>query len=245
MTAFSRQFVRLDGELVDAEFDPAGTINIQGHGLPAAFCSEEFHGVERARERTSERARRGGEEEREIEGREGEIELESVHFVWCDNVRIAQPTCRQWVGMNDLQALKRMNEQPERNVRLDNANTPVTPAIALSLANLWLQSDPMHPPRYVKLLLSAFLTPRSLTRDQFRVLIACHSPIYHTIHRRNSATRSFPWIFFYLRSKDKYFKLRRLYSIYTNQSTLISYVKYVLLILDSEDNIERKIWIEE
>ena len=64
MTAFSRQFVRLDGELVDAEFDPAGTINIQGHGLPAAFCSEEFHGVERARERTSERARRGGGRER-------------------------------------------------------------------------------------------------------------------------------------------------------------------------------------
>lgn len=69
--------------------------------------------------------------------------------------------------MNDLQALKRMNEQPERNVRLDNVNTPVAPAIAYPLANLWLQSDPMHPPRYVKLLLSGFLTPRSLTRDQF------------------------------------------------------------------------------
>lgn len=66
-------------------------------------CSEEFHGAERDGERGERERDRGSE-----------------HFVRCDNVRVAQPTCRQWVGMNDLQALKRMNEQPERNVRLDN-----------------------------------------------------------------------------------------------------------------------------
>lgn len=71
MSAFSRQFVWPDGGLVDAEFDPAGTINIQGHGPPAASCSEEFH----------------GETEREREARERE--RESEHFVRCDNVRVA------------------------------------------------------------------------------------------------------------------------------------------------------------
>jgi len=80
--------------------------------------------------------------------------------------------------MNDLQALKCMNEQPERNVRLDGEAPPSPhPPQSRSLANLWLQSSPMHPPRHIKLLLSGFLTPRAFTRDQFRLLIAPRSSI--------------------------------------------------------------------
>lgn len=88
--------------------------------------------------------------------------------------------------MNDLQALKCMNEQPERDVRLDGEQAPECRrrrprdrAPSPRLANLWLQSGPMHPPRHVKLLLSGFLTPRSLAHDQFRVLIALHPTIRH------------------------------------------------------------------
>lgn len=128
-----------------------------------------------------EREKRGNEREKERE------QFACVHFARSDNARVARPTCRQWVGMNDLQALKCMNEQPERNVRLDGARMRPLPPLPSSshpqlrtLANLWLQSGPMHPPRHVKLLLSGFLTPRSLTREQFRVLIALHSPICAT-----------------------------------------------------------------
>lgn len=69
--------------------------------------------------------------------------------------------------MNDLQALKCMNEQAERDVRLDGCLSVVAPSP--SCTNLWLQSVPMHLLCGVKLLSSGFLASpqRPLYCDTF------------------------------------------------------------------------------
>lgn len=232
MTAFSRQFACCARRC--AEFDPAETINIQGHDpsspIPAVSFAEVFHG---ARAREKERTR----------GRERQCAYVCVcvcacaHFARSDNARVARPTCRQWVGMNDLQALKCMNEQPERNVRLDGARmplSPVSPAIA-------------HPREFMASKRPDASAPRQIAFERFFNPSLSHTrPISRSnctpLSNLRGSRRNFSAfdVFVVFRTENNFYqrKLGWHFALYVRRATSLRYI--LLPVLVKKDNYSGK-----